>query len=105
MIAPRRDKSVRAIWGEFTASAQPCGCAFSAFCDVPTLKHHLHLHPHAANAAVCEIAIQETPRRSAIYAHLRDLDKLWVIECVQRFPAKLQPSGLSQRNRLRQVQI
>jgi hypothetical protein len=60
-----------------------------------TSKHDFHLHPHAADAAVREIAIQEAPRRSAIDAHLRNLDKLGVIECVQRFPAKLQPPLLS----------
>jgi hypothetical protein len=44
------------------------------------------LHPHAANTAVGEVSIQEAPRWSTVYGHLRDLDKLLVVECVQRFP-------------------
>src|SRR3989442_616734 len=67
-------------------------------------KHHFHLNSHAADAAVGEVAIQETSRLSTIHAHWRNLDKLGMIECVQRFPAKLQPPRLTQRDRFRQVQ-
>src|SRR5262249_540322 len=45
-------------------------------------KHHLQLHPHAADAAVGEIAIEEPAGGCAVHAHLRHVNKLWVIEHV-----------------------
>ena len=37
-----------------------------------TSKHHLHLHPHTADAAVGEAAVQEPPRRCAYHVGLFD---------------------------------
>ena len=71
----------------------------------PVLKHQFYLHPHAADAAVREIAVQEAPSRRAEHAHLRHVNELWVIERVQRFRAKLQATRLTERNRLREVQV
>src|SRR5215471_13311422 len=61
-------------------------------------KNDLHLYPHGANAAIGEIAIQEAPGRRTIDAHLWNLDKLRMIECVERFPAQFQAPSLAQRN-------
>src|SRR5262249_53079904 len=66
-------------------------------------KHHLQLHPHAADAAVGEVAIQETAWWCAEHISLRRVHKLRMIEGIQRFPAELQPLRLSNGNRLGQV--
>lgn len=63
-------------------------------------KDELHLHPHATDAAVGEVAIQEASWRSPLHAHRRDLDELRVIEGVQRFSTELQAARLADRNGL-----
>src|SRR5689334_10910346 len=68
-------------------------------------KYHFRLHPHAADATVGEIAIEELGHRRARNTLWRDLDKLRVIEGIQRFPPKFQASRLAKRNRLGQIQI
>jgi hypothetical protein len=46
----------------------------SSLCHVlgPGSKYHLHLHPHDADAAVGEIAVQEAPSRRTVHT----LDRL-----------------------------
>jgi hypothetical protein len=50
-------------------------------------KDQLYLHPHAADAAVGEIAIQEPPRRRAQDIALGNLDESGMVESVQSLPA------------------
>jgi hypothetical protein len=45
-------------------------------------KDQLYLHPHAADAAVGEIAIQEPPGRRSQDIALGDFHKLWIIESI-----------------------
>ena len=68
-------------------------------------ENQLDLPPHAANATVGEIAIEEAARPRLGYPFCRHLKKLWMIERVSRFPAKFQPASLTHRKRSGKVQI
>src|SRR5262245_43003230 len=68
-------------------------------------KYHLHLNPHAADAAVGVVAVQKTAGHRVDYIPLGHLHELWMIESIQGLPAKLQPPALADRKRLEQGQI
>jgi hypothetical protein len=48
--------------------------------QIVSSKYQLDLCPYATEAAVGEIPVQETPGGSAVHGHLRNLDKLRVVE-------------------------
>jgi hypothetical protein len=48
-------------------------------------EHHLQLHPHGTNAAIGEVAIQETPWWCTEHISLRRVHELRMIEGIQRF--------------------
>jgi hypothetical protein len=50
------------------------------------LKHQLHLHPHVANTAVREIAVEKLPGQRIENVSGRYVDILGMIEGVQCFP-------------------
>ena len=54
-------------------------------------ENQLDLHPHAANAAVCEIPIQEV-ERWGVDVHVRDPSELRMVQGIEGFPAKRQTS-------------
>jgi hypothetical protein len=58
-------------------------------------KYQFRLHPHAADAAVGEIAVQKLTGRRVKDAPGRHVHVLRMIEGVQRFPAKLQTPVLA----------
>jgi hypothetical protein len=61
------------------------GYAITAIAAVSTpafLKHQFHLHPHTADAAVGEIAVEKLTWRSGEHIFLRDVDELRMIKSV-----------------------
>src|SRR5215831_9047520 len=68
-------------------------------------ENKLHLHPHAPNSTIRVIAVQKTAGRGVNDIPLRHVHELRMVERVLRFPAKLQPLALGERERLEQAQI
>src|SRR5437660_10072330 len=68
-------------------------------------KQHLHLHPHAADAAVGEIAVQKAPCRRVDNIPLRYLHELRMIDSVLSLPAKLQSPALADRERFEKTGV
>ena len=74
-------------------------CRLDVIASALASKQHLHLHPHAADPAIREIAVQKMPGRRGGNAPLWHLYELRVIESVLRLPTKLQPLALCDRYR------
>src|SRR5579864_1092514 len=68
-------------------------------------KQHLHLHPHATDPTIREIAVQKTACRRGGNTPFRHLYKLRVIEGVLGLPAKLQPLALRDADRPQVSQV
>src|SRR5262245_34280596 len=68
-------------------------------------KQQLQLHPHAADAAVGEIAIEETGLWSTDHAPVWDLSELRVVQSIECLPAKLQPLLLCDQEGFRKAHI
>ena len=77
----------------------------SLFASALASKQHLHLHPHAADAAVREIAVQKAPCRRVDDTSLRYLHELRMIESVLSLPAKLQPPVLADGQRFEKTRV
>ena len=60
-------------------------------------KYQLHLDPHAADAAICEVPVQKAIGRSVQNVAERNIDVLRVIQRILSFPAKFQLFVLSNR--------
>src|SRR5262245_29563419 len=69
------------------------------------LKQDCQLRPHAADAAVGEVAIEELRWQCPKHIPLWNLSELGMIEGIQRLPLKLQPLPLADGKRLEQTQI
>src|SRR5579871_4624304 len=88
------------LWANPTADRRPARCGI-----LIRSEHYLRLHPHRADPAIGEIAIQETPGRRSHYDHRRNLDELRMIKRVERLPTQLQAPLLAHENRFGQVQV
>src|SRR4029077_20895904 len=69
------------------------------------LKYKLHLHPHAADAAVGEITIQKQGRRGPEHVPSWNLSELRMVQGIKSFPAKLHAPLLSDLDRLEKAHV
>src|SRR6476646_7793722 len=78
---------------------------------MPYSKKHLHLPPHAPDAAVGKILVQITRRQASLRPRrvadvsAGHLHKLRMVESILSFPPELQTPSLSDGERFEQAQV